>query len=93
MLSYEVEFVGKMLRQGTAYTVDTKKGIYVLMDCNYYKPKYKPIGHDDVNEHMRNPNDYVIWIPHSNEKKSGVTTEWGIGLPSANLYVCCIYGR
>ena len=96
-MNYEKEiiYIYKLISNNSAYTVYNKKlnNTYVCAKYNYFQPKQQPIMNDnpDISDYLENYNDFIIWYP--NEQEHSVNTPWGKGIPSANLYVCCIYNK
>lgn len=82
--TYEIIFIKKMIARGVAYEVNIPD-IGNFICCSEIKKKTIP--NEVVTGYLRDPSDFVIWIP----KIDGVQSPWGYGIPSANLYVCCIY--
>ena len=84
----EISYILKLINMGKAYSVIIPDiGEFVCADYSINKKKLKPIVHDNVDEFIKNKNDFVIWRP-SND---GYLSPWGKGLPSANLHVLCIF--
>ena len=91
----EIDYIYKLIYNNSAYLVYDKNlnKTYVCAKYNYFQPKQKPImnNNTEISDYLQNNDDFIIWYP--NEQEYSVDTPWGKGIPSANLYVCCIYNR
>lgn len=91
----EIDYICKLICNNSAYIIYNKNlnNKYVCAKYNYFQPKQKPImnNNPEISDYLENNDDFIIWYP--NEQEHSVDTPWGKGIPSANLYVCCIYNR
>ena len=89
---YEIKYISHMISKNRAYVVNVQDiGTFVLAESKYYNIRKNPIKNDHIKDDLKNnENDFVIWVPAQNDEHCK-NSPWGYGLPSANLYVCCIY--
>lgn len=84
----EISYIMKLIQDGKAYAVNIPDiGEFVCADYSVNKKNLRPIVHNNVENFMKNKNDFVIWRP----SHDGYISPWGIGFPSANLHVLCIF--
>jgi cysteinyl-tRNA synthetase len=89
---FEISYISNMIYRSKAYTIDIPNiGTFVLADSEYYNVRKRPIQNEYIKDSLKkNVDDFVVWMP-SYESKYCYESPWGCGVPSANLYVCCIY--
>ena len=91
----EINQIQYMIYKGKAYctTIDNI-GTYVIASAKYFVNINEKIEHEHITpDHKQNPDDFVVWYPVCENRKTiaGVDSPWGVGKPSANLYVRCMY--
>lgn len=92
-MDYEISYIMKIISYNYAYLVQENNKTYVYAKYNHFRPRHKPILNEYLEnlDYLKDPYDFIIWYP--NEQEHSVNTPWGTGIPSANLYVCCIYNK
>jgi len=101
----EINQIQYMIYKGKAYctTIDNI-GTYVIASAKYFVNINEKIEHEHITpDHKQNPDDFVVWYPigmagaagaaeaENRKTLAGVDSPWGVGKPSANLYVRCMY--
>jgi cysteinyl-tRNA synthetase len=92
---HDINYISRALRASQAYVVNVPKvGPFVIMSASAKKLRAPAIKYDQVEGFLRDPNDFVVWIPDAaltDTPEFAFDAPWGTGRPSANLYVFCIY--
>ena len=92
----EINQIEYMIQKGKAYctTIDNI-GTYVIASAQYFTNINEKIEHEHITaNNKQNDDDFVVWYPVANKvnnEVAGIDSPWGIGKPSANLYVRCMY--
>ena len=89
MYNYEINYINNMIRSNNAYIIHVpNKGQFVCYKSNG-KRKNQYIKLIDTT-FLQNEDDFVIW----KSTNDGYEAPWGgIGLPTANFFVLCLYAR
>jgi cysteinyl-tRNA synthetase len=89
---YEIIYISHMISRGRAYTLNIPDiGEFVLAESKYYNIRKRPIQNENIKDSFKkHEDDFVVWMPSKNNELYK-NSPWGNGVPSANLYVCCIY--
>ena len=91
----EINQIEYIIQKGKAYctTIDNI-GTYVIASAKYFTNIKEKIEHKHITaNNKQNEDDFVVWYPAACEacEVAGIDSPWGIGKPSANLYVRCMY--
>jgi cysteinyl-tRNA synthetase len=92
MIQEEFYYINKFISLGWAYTIYIDNvGEFIIAEYKYFDHIKNSIKYDIVKNKLRDQNDFVIWIPKEENDNESFDSPWGYGIPSANLYVNCMY--
>lgn len=91
----EINHIEYMIQKGKAYCTTIENiGTYVIASARYFANIKEKIEHENITDNNKqNADDFVVWYPVACEacEAQCIDSPWGIGKPSANLYVRCMY--